>query len=132
MKKLILLLTCASICATACKQKTTQTENQTQEQTTDLQNNEMEDTKLCQSCGMPLNSNEVRGTEVDGSLSQDYCVYCYKDGKFTSDLTMEEMIENNLNYLDEFNNDYDKKFSKDEARAEMQKFFPTLNRWKEK
>lgn len=37
--------------------------------------------KFCQSCGMPLNlhGEDVRGTEVDGSLSSKYCNYCYKD-----------------------------------------------------
>ena len=29
--------------------------------------------KFCQSCGMPLTSNEVCGTNADGSLSADYC-----------------------------------------------------------
>ena len=86
--------------------------------------------KICQSCGMPMDSDEVRGTEADGSLNPDYCIYCYKDGKFTNDMTMEEAIEHNLQYLDEFNKDSDKQFSKDEARAEMLKFFPTLKRWK--
>lgn len=37
--------------------------------------------KFCQSCGMPLTSNEVCGTNADGSLSADYCTYCYQNGK---------------------------------------------------
>lgn len=52
--------------------------------------------KFCQSCGMPLNlhGEDVRGTEVDGSLSSKYCNYCYKDGRYIDpDITMEEMLE---------------------------------------
>ena len=48
--------------------------------------------KFCQSCGMPL-TQEILGTNADGSKNEDYCMYCYKDGKFTQDCTMEEMIE---------------------------------------
>ena len=29
--------------------------------------------KLCQSCGMPLSSAEVLGTNADGSLNEEYC-----------------------------------------------------------
>ncbi len=48
--------------------------------------------RFCQSCGMPL-TEEVLGTNADGSKNEDYCMYCYKDGKFLQDCTMEEMIE---------------------------------------
>ncbi len=48
----------------------------------------------CQSCGMPVNAEYfIKGTEIDSSPNNDYCLYCYKDGKFTFDLTMEQMID---------------------------------------
>ena len=50
------------------------------------QENSMEQ-KFCQSCGMPL-TEEVLGTNADGSKNEDYCMYCYKDGKFLQDCTM--------------------------------------------
>jgi general stress protein 26 len=53
--------------------------------------NDMEQ-KFCQSCGMPL-SPEVLGTNADGRKNEDYCMYCYKNGKFLQDCTMEEMID---------------------------------------
>lgn len=85
---------------------------------------------MCQSCGMPMNEDKVRGTESDGSLSQDYCRYCYKDRKFTQpNITMDEMIEHNLKYLDEYNKVGEVEYTEDAARKEMQKFFPTLKRW---
>ena len=49
------------------------------------------DQKFCQSCGMPL-TEDVLGTNADGSKNEDYCMYCYRDGKFLQDCTMEEMI----------------------------------------
>ena len=75
-------------------------------------------------------TDEFLGTNADGSLNNDYCCYCYKDGKFTQDCNMEEMIQHCLNYLDEFNKDSNKNFSKEDALAQMRKFFPILKRWK--
>lgn len=51
-----------------------------------------ENMKFCQSCAMPM-SDEHFGTEKDGSKSEDYCSYCYQDGEFTIDNSMEEMID---------------------------------------
>ena len=45
----------------------------------------MKKNKFCQSCGMPLKKDpENGGTEKDGSKSQKYCSYCYRDGEFLS------------------------------------------------
>ena len=48
--------------------------------------------KFCQSCGMPL-TREILGTNADGSQNEDYCIYCYKDGKFQQDCTMEVLTD---------------------------------------
>ena len=46
--------------------------------------------RFCQSCGMPMgDTDELYGTEADGSKSTDYCSYCYADGAFTSECTMD-------------------------------------------
>ena len=66
--------------------------------------------KICQSCGMPIDDSTF-GKEADGSKNQDYCHYCYADGHFTKECTMDEMIELNLNYLDEFNKDSEVKYT---------------------
>ncbi len=83
----------------------------------------------CQSCGMPLAATEHFGTNSNGSPSPDYCCFCYQNGGFTQNFSMEEMIEHNLQYLDEFNQDSEKLFSAEEARAEMKAVFPQLKRW---
>lgn len=84
---------------------------------------------VCQSCGMPL-TDEFFGTNADGSKNTEYCIYCYKDGAFTQNVTMDEMIEHNLKYLDEFNAVGGTHLTPDRARGEMREFFPTLKRWK--
>lgn len=50
--------------------------------------------KYCQSCGMPMgNTEEMYGTEADGGKSKEYCKYCYENGNFVANCSMEEMIE---------------------------------------
>ena len=38
----------------------------------------------CQSCGMPLVKVEDFATNKDGTPMSEYCIYCFKDGSFTS------------------------------------------------
>lgn len=42
---------------------------------------------------MPLNADPMRGgTNADGSLSTEYCSYCYRNGRFINpDMTIDEM-----------------------------------------
>lgn len=32
--------------------------------------------QFCQSCGMPMGTVDLYGTETDGSKNADYCKYC--------------------------------------------------------
>lgn len=77
---------------------------------------------------MPL-TEEVFATHADGSANHDYCAFCFKDGSYTSDVTMEQMIEHCVEYLDEFNKDSGQNLTREEAMAQMREFFPTLKRW---
>ena len=48
--------------------------------------------QMCQSCGMPLKTDEDKGTETNGQLSEKYCVHCYVNGEFTwQDATADQM-----------------------------------------
>jgi hypothetical protein len=82
--------------------------------------------KYCQSCGMPMgDADEMYGTNQDGTKNEDYCIYCYADGKFTSEMTMDEMIEGCIQYYIQ-----DKPgATEEEARKMMKEFFPKLKRW---
>lgn len=37
---------------------------------------------FCQCCGMPLSDDAMISRESDGSFNEDYCKWCYADGKF--------------------------------------------------
>lgn len=37
---------------------------------------------VCQCCGMPLQEDDIISREPDGSFNEDYCKWCYMDGKF--------------------------------------------------
>ncbi len=84
--------------------------------------------KFCQSCGMPL-TEEILGTNADGSKNEYYCIYCYKDGAFTGDFTMEQMAEYCSMFVEEYNKNTGKNLTACEYKEELLKFFPTLKRW---
>lgn len=86
------------------------------------------DQKFCQSCGMPL-SDELLGTNADGSKNEDYCIYCYKGGEFTQNFNMSQMIEFCARYTDQMNEQAGWNMTPDQAKAQMRQFFPTLKRW---
>ena len=79
---------------------------------------------------MPL-TNEILGTNADRSKNEDYCMYCYKDGKFTQDCTIDEMIEFCAQFVDEVNKNMPKPMTKDEYKGMMRQYFPMLKRWKQ-
>ncbi len=79
---------------------------------------------ICQSCGMEMQKSDY-GKNADGSVNTDYCIYCYPDGKFGKNETMEEMIKSCIPFL------VGKRFETDEgAREYLKKLYPTLKRWK--
>ena len=86
--------------------------------------------QFCQSCGMPLTKNEDCGTNADGSTNYDYCQYCYKDGHFLQECTMDEMIEHCSQFVDEVNKQMPQPMTKEEYKQMMRGFFPMLKRWR--
>ncbi|MBP5277531.1 MAG: zinc ribbon domain-containing protein [Prevotella sp.] len=74
--------------------------------------------KFCQSCGMPL-TEDVLGTNADGSKNEDYCKYCYKDGQFLQVFTMDEMIEHCAQFIGDVNENLEKPISKEEYIGQM-------------
>ena len=80
--------------------------------------------KICQSCGMPIQSIDDLGKNIDGSINEDYCKYCYQDGKFIDDVTMEEYIDMCSEYGEQAG------MTNEEMKEMCTKLFPTLKRWK--
>ena len=85
--------------------------------------------QFCQSCGMPLTDTN-KGTNSDGSLNDDYCMYCYQKGKFTQDFTMNQMIEFCAQFTEQINKETGWNLTLEQAKENMRQFFPTLKRWK--
>ena len=82
--------------------------------------------KICQSCIMPIMSDDQLGNNKDGSINNDYCKYCYKDGEFIDKVTMEEYIDMCSQYGEQAG------MTNEEMKAHCEKIFPTLKRWSEK
>ena len=86
-----------------------------------------ENQPFCQSCGMPMGeTNDLYGAEADGSKSADYCSYCYDGGKFSVDVSMEQMIDFCAKPMAEANPG----MTAAQAKEQMRQFFPQLKRWK--
>lgn len=95
--------------------------------------------EYCQSCGMPFHSSKQSeegfssnheksqyGTNTDGTINYDYCCYCLKDGAFTFEGTMEEMIHLCIPFMIK-NHD---NLKEEDAKNMMLSWFPNLKRWK--
>ena len=83
---------------------------------------------------MPLrfDMEEWLGTNLDGSKSDTFCYYCLKDGKYTVDVSMHEMIDIWLKYVNKYNMYAHTVYSPEELKMILEKRLPTLNRWKQK
>ena len=80
--------------------------------------------KICQSCGMPISSTIDLGTTKDGSLNKDYCKYCYKNGEFIDNVSLEEYIEKCSQFGQQAG------MTNEQMKSFCEKLFPTLKRWK--
>lgn len=85
----------------------------------------VERNKICQCCTYPLNNFHELGTNEDGTLSTDYCIYCYKDGNWVQpDYTVQDVIDYTVPFMTS------PSMSAEEARKYLEQLVPTLKRWK--
>ncbi len=80
--------------------------------------------RICQSCGMPMETEDVFGTNADGSINEDYCKYCYVSGEFIDKVSMEEYIEMCSRFGSQAG------MTNEEMKAYCENLFPMLKRWK--
>lgn len=78
----------------------------------------------CQSCGQPF-TKELRGTNRDQSFNTDYCIDCFKDGKFTDPHLNLHQLEIQLLERAEHHNG----ISLEEAQQIIRRL-PELKRWR--
>lgn len=79
---------------------------------------------ICQSCGLPLISENL-GFNADSTINKEYCKFCYQKGSFTSpDLTIEQQTEKlSKMAVHKFGTPHN------EARKMAKTILPTLKRW---
>lgn len=79
---------------------------------------------ICQSCGMPMEKEELLGKNEDGSVNTEYCIYCYPNGEFNKpDETVDEMIETCIPFL------VKEGFTEAGAREHLEQTLKKLKRW---
>lgn len=80
---------------------------------------------LCQSCGMPIRKHEEFGTDANGRKNEEYCHFCFKDGKFTDEgITMEQKIDKLIKIAKTKMN-----MPEEKARGMANSIIPKLKRW---
>jgi hypothetical protein len=81
---------------------------------------------FCQSCGMPMFQPQDHGMNKDESKNNDYCHYCYQNGAFTKEETMEQVIESCIPFEIKAGVYKDAQT----ARKAMLEYFPKMKRWR--
>jgi len=83
---------------------------------------------------MPLNLSKVQylGTRSDHTYSDEYCYYCLRDGEYTVDYTMQQMLDVWIKYTDKYNGYAGTDYAPDELRTVLSERMPALKRWKQK
>lgn len=77
---------------------------------------------------MPMGQGDC-GSYPDGTVNPDYCHYCFNEGEFTSDVTMEEMIEECAAFSESFRDAEGNPITREQAIEQMRTYFPRLKRW---
>lgn len=77
---------------------------------------------ICQCCGMPLEDSSI-SREPDGALNEEYCKWCYADGKF---------VYTNMDILIDFCAEHmsNENWPAEQVRTYMKEKLPQLNYWK--
>lgn len=78
---------------------------------------------ICQCCGMPLDDSSI-SKEKDGTFNEEYCKWCYADGKFVY-TNLEELTDFLVEHMSNEN------WSKEQARLYFEAQLPKLNHWKD-
>lgn len=77
---------------------------------------------ICQCCGMPLDDSAI-SKEPDGSFNEEYCKWCYDDGKFVY-----TSLEDLINFLS--GHMANESWSPEQVRTYLETQLPKLNHWK--
>jgi radical SAM superfamily enzyme len=74
---------------------------------------------------MSLVNKKFCGTNKDGSLNNEYCKFCFADGKFRDEgISMQEKINRNISMAIKMG------MNEEKARKIANSIIPKLKRWK--
>lgn len=79
---------------------------------------------ICQCCGMPM-EDATLSREPDGSFNEDYCKWCYADGKYTY-TEFAKLMDFLVTHMSSA------AFPPEKVRAYFSEQLPKLNYWKGK
>ncbi len=79
---------------------------------------------ICQCCGMPLDDSSI-SREPDGDFNEEYCKWCYADGKFVYQ-SLEQLIDFLAGHMS------NESWPPDKVREYLSRQLPLLNHWKAK
>ena len=80
---------------------------------------------VCQCCGMPLNEDGMISKDPDGFFNEDYCKWCYADGKYvyqSKDALLNFLIEHMPN---------PEGLPAEDLRSQYDAWISQLKHWKE-
>lgn len=77
---------------------------------------------ICQCCGMPLDDLSI-SKETDGEFNEEYCKWCYSDGKFVY-TSLEELTDFFVGHMS------NEQFPPEQARAYFEEQLPKLGHWR--
>ncbi len=78
---------------------------------------------ICQCCGMPLEDTTI-SKGIDGTFNEEYCKWCYADGKFVY-TSLEELTDFLVGHMANENQ------PAGQVRAYFEEMLPKLNHWKD-
>ena len=76
---------------------------------------------ICQCCGMPLDDSSI-SKEIDGTFNEEYCKWCYTDGKFVY-TNLEKLTDFLVGHMSNEN------WPPEQARAFFETQLPQLKYW---
>ena len=80
-------------------------------------------TLICQCCGMPLSEDGMISREQDGSFNEDYCKWCYTDGRFAYE-SMDSLLEFLIGHMPNPEN-----LSDTQRREQYSSYLSQLKHW---
>ena len=79
-------------------------------------------TLICQCCGMPLDDTSI-SREADGAFNEEYCKWCYTEGKFVYS-SVEQLTDFLVGHIS------NEQFPPEQAREYLLQTLPNLKHWK--